>query len=540
MDAKEILNFCLENGLLIDNEVLNLFTGNTDVESAKFILEKVKTHTNQRIITKNVFFQNKERVNEFLSDLPEEKQKNLSKLKIKLGLSIEISKEVEVSENETKERDSNLSGRKNYRGNVKVVSMLPTLSKKFEVKDFVGYFRNRFDEMKNFLQERPEMENLVSINKIQGNRQGVSIAGIVLDKKVTKNNNLLLEIEDLTGKIRVLITRNREDVYEKAEDICLDSIVGFKGSGNGEIFFANDVFFPETMLPSRKNAEVEEYALFISDIHVGSKLFFEKDFLNFISYLNCEVPNTPEAEKIKYLFLVGDLVAGVGVYPNQERELLIPDIEGQYMKMAEYLDKIRKDIQIIIIPGNHDCVRLAEPQPVLDEKYAWPLYNLENVILAQNPSTINIGSTENFSGFDVLMYHGFSFFYYANSIPKLIKQNSANSPDKIMQYLLQNRHLAPTHSSVQYSPAEKDPLLIRKAPDIFVSGHTHKSAISYYNNVLVISSSSWEDLTPIQEKFGSKPDFCKVPMFNLKTRQVKILDFEDEEHKLKMREKGIH
>jgi DNA polymerase II small subunit len=69
------------------------------------------------------------------------------------------------------------------------------------------------------------------------------------------------------------------------------------------------------------------------------------------------------------------------------------------------------------------------------------------------------------------------------------------SPDKIMTYLLKNRPLAPSHTSVQYYPSEEDNLIIKKIPDIFVSGHTHKSAISYYNNILLISSSSWEGKT---------------------------------------------
>ena len=73
----------------------------------------------------------------------------------------------------------------------------------------------------------------------------------------------------------------------------------------------------------------------------------------------------------------------------------------------------------------------------------------------------------------------------------------------------------------------KKMLLIRNVPDIFVSGHTHKCAVTYYNNILVISVSCWEAMTPYQEKFGNKPDHCKVPMLNLKTRAVKLLDFED-------------
>jgi DNA polymerase II small subunit/DNA polymerase delta subunit B len=169
-----------------------------------------------------------------------------------------------------------------------------------------------------------------------------------------------------------------------------------------------------------------------------------------------------------------------------------------------------------------------EPQPMLDEKYAWPIYNLKNVILTGNPSQINIGAVKNFSGFDVLTYHGYSYHYYANTISRLVLEKAVHSPEKIMSYLLMNRHLAPTHSSTLYFPSEVDPFIIRKIPDIFVSAHTHKSAVSYYNNILTISSSCWESKTAFQEKMGNEPDFCKVPMFNLKTRAVKILDFERE------------
>ena len=43
---------------------------------------------------------------------------------------------------------------------------------------------------------------------------------------------------------------------------------------------------------------------------------------------------------------------------------------------------------------------------------------------------------------------------------------------------------------------------------------------------MLVSVSSWESMTPYQEKFGNVPDHCKVPVFNLKTREVKVLDFE--------------
>ena len=108
-------------------------------------------------------------------------------------------------------------------------------------------------------------------------------------------------------------------------------------------------------------------------------------------------------------------------------------------------------------------------------------------------------------------------------------KKSMNFPDQIMKHLLRNRHLAPSHSSVQYFPSEKDYLMIKKVPDIFVAAHSHKAAVSYYNNVLLISVSCWEGMTAYQEKFGNEPDHCKVPMLNLKTRAIKILDFEEKE-----------
>jgi len=254
----------------------------------------------------------------------------------------------------------------------------------------------------------------------------------------------------------------------------------------------------------------------------------EKNFLKFIDYLNGKIPDVKEAreiKKIKYLFLVGDVVSGIGNYPSQQEDLKIEDIEAQFQGLAGLLGKIRRDIKIIISPGNHDGVRLLVPQPLLDEKYAWPLYNLKNVILTENPASLNIGAQENFSGFDILTYHGFSYIFYANNIPSLIKQE-LDAPDKIMAYLLKNRHLAPTHSSVQYIPFEEDKLLIKKVPDIFVSAHTHKCAVASYNNILLISTSSWEEETENQRRKGNHPDFCKVPMLNLKTREIKILDFE--------------
>jgi len=532
MDSKEILKFCLEKGLLVDREVLNLFSESKDFESAKFLIERFSASTRQKIITEKVLKENKKEVERFFLDLPEAKREKLEKLKIRLGLSIEISR---ISkESEKKQTEEVLS-----ESPIKIVSMECSKGKKILVEDFVSHFRNRFNKLKEILQSHAELENLVSIGKISGNRQKMSLIGIVSEKSITKNKNIILEIEDLTGKIKVLINKDKKEVYERAEEIVPDAVLGFIGSGSREIFFVNGVVFPEATLPERKSARYEEYAAFIGDLHFGSKLFMRESFENFIKYLNGEVPNTPEVKKIKYLFVVGDIISGVGNYPDQEKDLAIKDLEEQFIGLSELLQKIRKGIKIIISPGNHDCMRIMEPQPIFDEKYAWPLYEMENVILTGNPAYVNIASREGFSGLDILTYHGFSFAYYAGNVPSLIKSKAMHHPEKIVKYLLKNRHLAPTHSSTQYFPLNKDPLFIEHIPDIVVVAHTHKSAATYYNNILILSTSSWEGMTPYEEKMGAKPDFCKVPLLNLKTREIRLLDFEEieeTEKKLEVKE----
>jgi len=522
MDAKEILKFCLKNGLLIDRDLLNLFGETLDLETSKLLIEKIKLQTHKKFITKRILNENKEKVNNIFLTFPEENKKHLEKLKIKLGLNIEISKVSEVTEKHISEEEIEGSS-----GEVKIISMPFFPGKKLGVKDFVNHFRNRFLTMKGFLESHSSLNNLVSINKISGARQNFSIIGIVSDKRITKNKNIIFEVEDLTGKLKVLVNKSNEELYKKAEEVCLDSVLGFRGSGNREIIFTNDIIFPEANLLERKKSPKEEWVLFLGDLHFGSKNFLGQGFIRFLNYLQGKVPNTPEVDKIKYIFIVGDLITGVGNYPNQEKDLAIRDLENQFISFANFLKEIRKDIKIIISPGNHEGVRLMEPQPLFDEKYAWALYNLPNVILTTNPAEVNIGVAKNFSGFNVLTYHGFSFSYYANNIPSLIEKG-LNAPEKIMKYLLRNRHLAPAHKSVQYFPSEEDSLIIKDVPDIFVAAHTHKSSISYYNNILIVSSSSWESKTPYQEKFGNEPDHCKVPMFNLKTRAVKVLDFEED------------
>ena len=112
-------------------------------------------------------------------------------------------------------------------------------------------------------------------------------------------------------------------------------------------------------------------------------------------------------------------------------------------------------------------------------------------------------------------------------IPEIRLKYGHNNPTKVVKEMLKRGHLAPMHGLCDYIPCEKDSLVISPVPDIITTGDQHRCEVSTYNNVLLISSSCWQSKTTFEEKVGNKPDPCKVPLFNLKTREIKILDFSE-------------
>jgi len=415
---------------------------------------------------------------------------------------------------------------------VKIIFSYEEESKKRGVQDFVAYFNKRYNLLSSILQNRAELSNLISINKLQYSREreNASVIGIIKDKNTTKTGNILLELEDPTDHVKVCLHKNKPELIAKAKDIVLDEVVGISGSVSSNLIFADTVLFPDVPFTRElKKSRDEEYAVFISDLHVGSNNFMEKEFTKFISWVNGKLGNEKQRElsaKIKYVFVVGDLIDGAGIYPGQEDELVIKDIYQQYSYCAELLRRISPEKKLIICPGNHDSMRIAEPQPVLYKDFAKPIWELPNVTMVSNPAFVNIASTKDFSGFDVLLYHGYSFDYFVANVESIRNKGGYDRADLIMKFLLQKRHLAPTHASTLYIPeASQDPLVIDSLPDIFVTGHIHKSSVSMYRNISLICCSCWQSKTAFQEKVGHHPEPCRVPIVNLKTREVKVLRF---------------
>ena len=434
--------------------------------------------------------------------------------------------------NETRTQEGiNITEAGNQKSEVKIIYSYKEEAKKRQQQDFVDYFNNRYKSIEQILRQRQELKNTVSINKIINKKEkdNVCIIGMVSNKQVTKNGNLLLIIEDPTGRIRVIVNKNKPSLFNDAKDIVLDEVIGITGVNIDAIIFANNIVWPDIPGKELKKSSDEKYAIFLSDLHVGSAKFLPDEFEKFLKWINCDVGNPQQrhiAENVKYIFIAGDLVDGCGIYPGQDKELLIKDIHQQYRECADLLRQIPQNIPLIICPGNHDALRISEPQPQLSKYFAKPMYELSNAIMVSNPALVTIHASDGFAGFDVLMYHGYSFDYFVAQVDSLRNQGGYNRADLIMKFLLKRRHLAPSHLSTLYIPdTNKDPLVIEKVPDFFLSGHIHKTATANYRNTTLICGSCWQSKTTFQEKIGHEPEPSRVPIVNLQTRDIKILKF---------------
>jgi len=523
---ENILKFFLSKGFLLDKEMLDFFSELKDDEIADKIASKIKMISGEKLITKHLINNNFDKLKQVFTELDKNKKRLVEKYFVNISVSVEVKKETSIENKEvTKSEDFGDI----LRGSVKILSSPILSAQKLEAKDFIRYFRSRYNFLREIVQQRHELDNLISIDKITGNKN-FSLIGIVMNKIITKNKNVILEVEDLTGSTKLLITQNKEEIYKKSKEILMDDVVGFRCSGTKDFIYVNDVIYPDSFLRERHRLEDDIYCIFISDIHVGSGNFLEAQFNKFIEWLNgkdCDEKEKVVLRKIRYLFIVGDSIDGVGVYPGQEKFLKIKDIREQYVKLAEFLKKIPKHISIIHCPGQHDSVRVAEPQPPVGEDFAKPLHEIENLHLVSNPSLVEIGARKDNPGIKVLMYHGASMHDLINNIEELRLSKAQTTPARVVKHFLLRRHLSPSHGESTYIPdAHEDSLVIREVPDIIVTGDLHRADIDKYNGILIVCCSCWQSMTAFEEKVGNVPDLCKVPVVNLKTGEIKILDFE--------------
>jgi DNA polymerase II small subunit len=225
-------------------------------------------------------------------------------------------------------------------------------------------------------------------------------------------------------------------------------------------------------------------------LHVGSKYFMEREFMRFVSWLSSE---DEVAKKVKFLCIAGDIIDGVGIFPNQDKEVNEFDSKKQFLYALSLLCQIPRSIEVFIIPGNHDMGRRALPQGALS---AFVDINPDNFHMLGNPSLIQL------NGVKLLMFHGQSLDDIIATIPGL----SYSNPIDAMKILLKARHLSPLYGyRTPIAPEKEDMLVISDVPDIFHVGHVHVIGVERYRNTLLVNSGAWQSQTKYQQTMGIIP-----------------------------------
>jgi len=382
-----------------------------------------------------------------------------------------------------------------------------------EYSDFVSVFRDRYDKLASKLRGRVNHRPTDAIESMAGGSE-VALVGMVNDIRSTASGHWLVELEDTKGTFPCLVMKDR-NIAELVDELLYDEVIAIEGTlaDDAGIVFVDSMYFPDvprTHEPSYADRHVQ--AALISDVHVGSQEFMHEEWDAFADWLYTE-----EAEAIEYLLIAGDMVEGVGVYPNQDEELDVVDIYDQYETFNEKLKQIPGDIDVTMIPGNHDAVRLAEPQPGFDEE-------LRNIMSAHDPRIVSNPSTVTLEGVSVLMYHGVSLDEVIAETPE--HTASYEEPHKAMYQLLKKRHVAPQYGGhTRLAPEEKDYLVIEDVPDIFHTGHVHKLGFGKYHNVLAINSGCWQRQTDFQKSVNIQPDAGYAPVVDLDTLDVTVRKF---------------
>ncbi len=384
-------------------------------------------------------------------------------------------------------------------------------SGKFE--NFVENINDRFNVMSRMIKNKATTATLVKFKQLEKMAsEKVKVVCIVNDKRVSQKGNMIVEVEDDTDKCKIIIMQKNDKLFKEANMITNDQVIGFEGKLFKGMIIADRIIWPDIPFNHQlKPIKDPLSVLYMSDMHIGSKLFLDKVFQKTLDWIK---EGNDISGRVKYICIAGDVVDGIGIYPNQEKELNILDIYKQYKLFGEFMEQIPEYIEIFVIPGNHDAVRRAQPQPRIPKE----LIDLNGrVHMLGGPAWVDI---ENFKH---LIYHGDSLDSLIAQIPGL----DYKQPEKAMVEVLKRRHLSPIYGTNPIVPEKKDMLVIDEVPDVLHMGHVHKNGASKYRETYVINSGTFQSRTEFQAKMGHVPTPGIVTIFdmdNLKLRNVKFYE----------------
>lgn len=388
-----------------------------------------------------------------------------------------------------------------------------------EIQEFQSLFTTRYYEVRKILAKR--RIEFIPVSELAGIRDGgeAAVAVMILSKHETKNG-LRIEVDDPSGQTDVFISKKNPQLFNQATELLTDVVVGMRVRKVGELNILVEIIAPDVeetnfrQLPSIP----ESYVCLVSDIHVGSKKFRRDLFEKFLDWINRGRDGV--VKRISYIVIAGDLVEGIGVYPGQEKDLEIRNVEEQLREAGKLLSEIPQRIGLIFSPGNHEPVRKALPQPPLHGRYREILNEKREIIHVSNPAELLIENRR------FVIYHGQGLDEIIQSLPSVSYSNLPEHAAEVVSTLLKYRHLAPIYGgNTQLLPMKNDRLVICETPHLLQTGHIHVLVNKSYRGVKLINTAAWQDQTDYQKALGLTPTVGYAATVNLSDMKVELRSF---------------
>ena len=389
-----------------------------------------------------------------------------------------------------------------------------------KAEEFQRYFRDRYERLRALLEQRGVSFSSVLDARRLKRGQEATLAMMLLERRETERA-LLLEAEDLTGSLRLIVPKRSQRLALEAASILPDSVFAARVLRLDESFLVQEIFLPEVPAAGRKREEArapEVYLCLASDLHVGSKRFRRDLWESFLDWLSRE--RDREAKRVRYLVVAGDLVDGVGVFPGQRWELEYTSVKRQLEEAAKLLREVPEHVRIILSPGNHDPAQKALPQPPLTGGYRKILERAREITFVGNPAWLEVG------GRSILVYHGQGLDDAIQALPNISYNTLQKDVGKVLEALVRHRHLAPIYGeNTPVLPLPEDPLVLDKVPDLIHSGHIHVAYAGAYRDVKLVNTGTWQEQTSYQKSMGLEPTVGTIALVNLKTMTIKLKRF---------------
>jgi DNA polymerase II small subunit/DNA polymerase delta subunit B len=221
---------------------------------------------------------------------------------------------------------------------VKVIKSF--LRKKGEIKpgDIADTLAKRYENISEILSKKPELVNLISINRISPENRAFSIIAMVREIDAT---NRSLVVEDPTGSTSIFVSDLASGEFPY---IVEDEVVGIvcDNEDSAENRAIKIVFpgIPIQMKAAAANRDV--FCMFVSDIHMDEGAFMQYSFEKFADYLR-------KIKEETFVFVLGD-------------------ISGHEEDVKRFMNIFPENFRVMTLKGHLDDEEQGQlPDPVMVE-----------------------------------------------------------------------------------------------------------------------------------------------------------------------------